>query len=737
MISFDKDSLTFRLDTPGSTYCISVCNGGYIGHAYYGSKIGGDDVTYLTRSTEYGFSDSPVFREKHSFLDFFPQEYPTDGMGDFRESALAVCDSEGRNGIELKYKSHRIFDGAQAIDGLPAVFAGKSDAMRLEILTCDDVLGVEVTLVYTVFEKIDAIVRSARITNRSQKSVAIRKALSASLDMDDENFDMITLHGSWARERHIDRRAIHMGKQGVVSMRGETSHQEHPFVAVLDRSAGHNSGRVWGISFIYSGNFVADVQKNQFGSIRVVMGINPENFTWHLGAGETFETPQAVLVYSDRGLNAMSRAFHDLYRNHLIRSPYKDRPRPVLINNWEATYFDFNTEKLLDIAREAAKDGIQMLVMDDGWFGKRDSDNSSLGDWTVNEKKITGGLKHLVDEVNKLGLKFGIWFEPEMISPDSDLYRAHPDWAIQIPGRTPGMSRQQLVLDITRKEVRDHAYGCVAGILRSANIEYVKWDMNRQLSDIASAGLPPERTGEFYHRYVLALYEMQERLITEFPNLLLENCSGGGARFDPGMLFYSPQIWCSDDTDAIERLAIQEGTALVYPLSTMGAHVSVCPNHAVGRVTPFRTRGYVALSGTFGYELDITKLPPEERSEIPRQIELYKKFGGIVRDGDYQRIISYAENRDGEADCWAVVSKDKKTALVTFVQVLNHPNFKTRFIKVQDLKAEAKYRVSFPDESEADFPPAILTGATLANAGFALRRDWGDFQARLILIEEV
>lgn len=734
MISFDKKNNTFRLDTPSLTYGISVINGGYIIHSYFGSTLGSDDFTYLARPKEYGFSDSKIFREKHSFLDYIPQEFPTDGVGDFRESALAISDSEGHNAVELKYKSHQIFEGAAALNGLPAVFSEKDDCSRLEITAVDEVLNIEVTLIYTVFENLDAVIRSAKIKNNGKNPVFIKKALSASFDIDDENFDVITLHGSWARERHIERHRVHMGKQGVVSMRGESSHQEHPFIALLDHNADYNSGRVWGVNFIYSGNFVADVQKNQFDSIRVVMGINPENFCWKLASGEVFETPQAVLVYSDKGLNAMSNTFHNLYREHLIRSPYKNSMRPVLINNWEATYFNFDTEKLLDIAREAKKDGIEMLVMDDGWFGKRNSDDCSLGDWIVNEEKIKGGLKHLVDEVNKIGMKFGIWFEPEMISPDSDLYRAHPDWAIQIPGREPGMSRQQLVLDITRKEVRDYAYESVAKILRSANIEYVKWDMNRQLSDIGSRELAADRTGEFYHRYVLALYEMQERLITDFPKLLLENCSGGGARFDPGMFFYSPQIWCSDDTDAIERLSIQEGTALIYPLSTMGAHVSVCPNHAVGRVTPFKTRGYVALSGTFGYELDITKLPPEERKQIPHQIELYKKYSALVRDGDYQRILSYGEQ---EADCWASVSKDKTKALVTFVQVLNHPNYKARFIKVQNLKSEAKYKITFIDENEKDFPPQILFGKTISSAGFPIRRDWGDFQAKLIYIEEV
>ena len=735
MISFDSKTNSFRLETPNSTYCIFINERGYIGHSYYGSKIGKDDLSYLTRNKEYGFSDSKIFREKGSFMDFFPQELPADGLGDFREAALAVCDSEGHNGIELKYKNHKISGGTKPLTGLPAVFGNEKDSSVLELTATDDVLNAEITIIYTVFEKLDAIIRSVRIKNNGTKPLYIRKALSFAIDMDDDNFDMISLHGSWARERHIDRHPIHMGKQGVCSNRGETSHQEHPFIALLDHNASYDTGRVYGMNFIYSGNFIADVQKNQFNNLRIVMGINPENFCWKLNSKESFDTPQAVLVYSDSGLNGMSHTFHDLYREHLIRSPYKKTPRPVLINNWEATYFNFDTDKLIDIAREASKDGIEMLVMDDGWFGHRSFDDSSLGDWTVNENKIKGGLKHLVDEVNKLGMKFGIWFEPEMISPDSDLYRAHPDWAIQIPGREPGLSRQQLVLDITRKEVEDYTYESVAKILRSANIEYVKWDMNRQLTDIGSATLPADQTGEFYHRYVLALYRLQERLITEFPKLLLENCSGGGARFDPGMLFYSPQIWCSDDTDAIERLSIQEGTSLVYPLSTMGAHVSVCPNHACGRVTPFKTRGYVALSGTFGYELDITKLPPEERAMIPGQITLYKKFGDLVRNGDYNRIASYSENN--EYDCWASIAKDKSKALVTFIQVLKHPNYKTRFIKISGLKAEAKYKVTWPDEDQSKFQSMEVTGLTIAKAGIPVRRDWGDFQGQLIYIEEI
>lgn len=726
MIKFNEQTKIFHLQTPETSYQILISHKGHLAHVYYGTKIGDDDLSYLTRQMEYGFSGQEIFREKHSLLDFLPMEYPTDGIGDFRESALAISDATNHNGVELIYKNHKIVEGTVQIPSLPSVFAEKSKSKTLVITTEDAVLNVEVDLYYSVFDDCDAIVRWAKIKNNSSQTIFVNKALSAAFDMDDNNFDMITLHGSWARERHLDRRPIHMGKQGVVSKRGETSHQEHPFLAILDKTATENAGNVYGVNFIYSGNFVAEVQKNQFDSLRVTMGINPENFSWKLNSGDAFETPQAVLVFSDKGLNGMSHAFHDLYREHLIRSPFKAKPRPILINNWEATYFNFNTEKLLEIARQSKKDGIEMLVMDDGWFGKRNSDNCSLGDWVVNEEKINSGLKNLVEQVNKIGLKFGIWFEPEMISPDSDVFRAHPDWAIQIPGRVPGMSREQLVLDIVNPEARNFAYESVAKILKSANIEYVKWDMNRQLTDIGSTYLGKEQQGELMHRYVLAVYELQERLIQEFPNLLLENCSGGGARFDPGMLYYSPQIWCSDDTDAIERLSIQEGTALIYPLSTMGAHVSDCPNHTVGRVTPFETRGIVALAGTFGYELDVTKITEEDRAMIPEQVAMYHKYNDLVRNGDYYRIASYQQNH--YYDCYAVVAKDKSEALVTYVQVLNRPNYHSRNIRLTGLAPEKRYRIEGEERT--------YYGDTLMNAGIHIPCMWGDFQAKLLHIVE-
>ena len=597
----------------------------------------------------------------------------------------------------------------------------------LEILCEDKVTGLQVILQYGIFDEADVITRSVKVVNTGKEDLYLTKVYSACLDMDNKDFEAISLHGSWARERQIGTVPVSHGKYSVESIRGESSHQDHPFLALKTKNADQENGEVYAMHFVYSGNFKAQVQSDQFDQVRMTMGIHPEDFTWKLKEGESFQAPETVLVYSAQGLGQMTRIFHDFYRNHLIRSEYKNQKRPILINNWEATYFDFDTEKLIAIAKQASALGIEMLVMDDGWFGNRYDDNRALGDWFVNEEKLKGGLKYLVDEVNKLGMKFGIWFEPEMISPDSDLYRAHPDYAIAIPGREPSLCRNQYVLDLTRKEVRDYAYECVAKILRSANIEYVKWDMNRQLSDIGSLELPADQMGELYHRYVLAVYEMQERMMTEFPHLLLENCSGGGARFDPGMLYYSPQIWCSDDTDAIERLKIQEGTALIYPLSTMGAHVSDCPNHTVGRVTPFETRGYVALAGTFGYELDVTKIPESDREQIPAQVAMYHKYNDLVREGDYYRIASYAENH--YFDCYGVVSKNKKEALYTYVQVLNRPNYHSRRIYLKGLAAEKYYAIEGED--------GTWSGEQLMNAGLLVQNPFGDFKGKLIHLTEV
>ncbi|MDO4284468.1 MAG: alpha-galactosidase [Eubacteriales bacterium] len=690
-ILFDEKQGIFKLDTDRTTYLIGLTQEGYVGHLYYGKKLTHPCGGYLLRTQEPPFTPSVYKREKAAFLDSFPAEYPTGGIGDYRKSCLDIRNVGGQRGAELHYVSHTITKGKPALKGLPASFGTEQEVETLSLVCEDSVLSLRVVLLYSVFAAEDVITRSARIENGGQETLTVEKAYSACLDMDNRGFEMMTLTGGWARERQIQRNKVQYGTQLVSTIRGKSSHQEHPFLALVTPETTQENGEAYAMHFVYSGNFKALAELSQFDMVRMAMGINEEDFAWKLEPGAQFQTPEAVLVYSAQGLGQMTRSFHDFYRNHMIRSKYLHELRPVLINNWEATYFDFDTDKLLELARAAKETGIEMLVMDDGWFGHRNNDDSSLGDWTVNEEKLRGGLPHLVEEVKKLGLKFGIWFEPEMISPDSDLYRAHPDWALQIGGREATQSRQQYVLDLSREEVREHAYESVARILRSAPIDYVKWDMNRELSDIGSAAWPADQQSELFHRYVLGVYEIQERLVTEFPDLLLENCSGGGARFDPGMLYYSPQIWCSDDNDAIERLRIQEGTALCYPLSTMGAHIADSPYGMTGRETSMATRAAVALAGTFGYEMDITEIPEEERAQIPGQVALYHKYHMLMAEGDYYRVHSWDDREP--YDCYLVVAKDKSEALVTFVQVLGRPNQHSRIIRLKGLEADAAYAV--------------------------------------------
>lgn len=729
-IFYNEKDKAFKLRANNTDYMMKVCEEGYLAHVYYGNKVPDEDLTYLLRLDESPFTPATNDRDRASFMDTLPFEYPCFGLGDYRESAFKIMDANGMSTCDLRYVSHKMYEGKPKLEGLPATFATEeSGCSTLEITMYDKYADIEVVLIYTAFDKLDVITRSAVITNKSEKPFKITRALSACVDFDTDKMDMITLNGSWARERAVERCRLHHGKQLVDSCRGESSHQNNPFVALCDNNADEDKGEVFGFNFVYSGNFYAQAEVTQHKKTRFIMGINPLDFQWLLEKGESFTCPEVVMVHSDEGIGKMSRTFHDLYRNNLIRGEYKDKRRPILINNWEATYFNFDTDKLIDIAKEASKLGIEMLVMDDGWFGHRDSDNSSLGDWFVYEKKLKGGLKYLVDEVNKLGMKFGIWFEPEMISPDSELYKAHPDWAIQIKGRPLTLCREQYVLDYSRKEVRDHVYGMMKKILDSANIEYIKWDMNRQLTEVGSATLPAERQRELWHRYVLGVYDLMDRLTTDYPHILLENCSGGGARFDPGMLYYSPQIWCSDDTDAIERLKIQHGTSMCYPCSAMGAHVSDCPNHTVGRNTPFKTRGHVAMVGTFGYELDVTRIPQEDRDAIPAQIEEFNKFNKLVRTGDHYRIGNMFE--DNTWDAWEFVAKDKSEALFEFVQVLARPNERSRRIKLKGLEPEAYYY----EESE---PDKKISGAALMNAGINIAKMWngdglyGDFCSKIL-----
>ena len=728
-ISYNEKERVFRLDTPRSSYLIGIVDEeGFLAHVYYGRRIPDDGMQYLLRMPSG--EDRVPYREsgaQAAFLNSLPAEYPGWGLGDFREPCLRVETEEGYQACGLTYVSHSIRGGKPGLPGLPATFGGEEDCATLELVCRDAALGLEVRLCYTAFERLDAITRSVRILNRSDREIRLTAALSACLDMYDPGFDVLTLEGNWSNERTVSRRRLAWGKQSVGSQRGISSHEENPFIALAESSATQTAGQVYAMNFVYSGNFIAQAEKGREDQVRLAMGIHPSGFKWKLAPGDAFQAPEAVLVYSDSGLGGMTRTFHDLYRGHLIRGPYRDRPRPSLINNWEATYFSFDTEKLLEIARVAARAGIEMLVMDDGWFGRRSSDDSSLGDWYVNEDKLPGGLSRLAEEVNRLGMKFGIWVEPEMVSPDSDLYRAHPDYAIRIPGREPTLSRNQLVLDMSRRDVRDCVYAQIHRVLSSANIEYVKWDMNRPLTDLASAWLDADRQGELSHRYTLGVYELQERLLRDFPDLLLENCCSGGGRFDPGMLYYSPQIWTSDNTEAIDRLRIQEGTALVYPLSSMGAHVAACPSHTNGRTVPFATRGLVSLPGCFGYELDLTLLSEEERDMIPSQLKAYRDYGWVFRTGDYYRLASYREN--GEYDALMAVSRDKRLAVVDYIQVMSREKRPPLVIRLQGLDEKLHYRSGETGE--------VHTGAAWMYGGMRMPRTRGDFAGKLIVLEVV
>ena len=727
----------FRIDTKNTSYMIGVRDGLYLGHFYYGPRISDDDLSYRTAFAPEG-RISRTDREMVIFMDGFRFEYPGWGAGDSREGALKVLFPNGTTRVCPTFLGYEISSSKAPVPGLPSTYAAEGEVETLRIDLQDPDTKVEVSLFYSAFYEEDVIARRAEIRNGGEGKMVLQRALSAAMDMpgrDTEGrpFELMTFHGTWAREFTRQTDPILFGRIGVSSICGKTSNRAQSFLGIVSPG---KSGEAYGLQFLYSGNFSSMVEKAPNEDIRVSMGIHPEEFSWELMPGETFYTPEVVMTYSDHGLGRMSRSFHDLFRNHLIRGKYKDQKRPILINNWEATYFDFNMEKLLEIARQAKDCGVEMLVVDDGWFGKRNDDNSGLGDWTVNEEKLPGGLSALSVKLKEIGMKLGVWFEPEMVSPDSDLYRAHPDWAIAIPGIEPSRSRNQLVLDVSREDVRDYLFEAISDVIRAADVAYVKWDMNRHLCDLYSAALPSERQGELLHRFVLGVYDLQERLLTAFPDLLLENCSSGGSRFDPGMLYYSPQIWTSDDTDAYERIRIQEGAATLYPLSCLGAHVSICPNHVTGRTVPFTTRGHVALAGTFGYELDITKLSKEEHEEMKEQTVLFHRYNDLVRNGDYYRIASFREN--GFYDCYGVVSKDKSEMLLTFIHVINRPCTPNRFIHLKGLDEKKRYRVTWAEDPEKD--PEVVAeayGGTLMNAGLIIPCMNGDFRSVLYHIQEI
>lgn len=726
-IAYDDAQRAFHLQTPNTSYVLQLIKNGIPAHAYWGRKIAnaqlGALLTYQERSS---FSPNPYPEDRTVSFDTLPQEFPAYGAGDFRQPAYQAQLADGSTVTELVYVSHRIIAGKPALEGLPSTYAeNDAEAQTLELTLRDDYAGLEAVLSYTVFANHDAIARSVKFRNASDKPIRLLRALSASVDFKHDRFELLQLSGAWARERDLYRRKLTPGTASVESRRGSSSHQQNPFVALLSHGAGEDHGDAYGFSLVYSGSFVASAEVDQFKTTRLSMGINPFDFNWLLAQGESFQTPELVMVYSGEGIGAMSRTYHKLYRTRLCRGEFRDRTRPVLVNNWEATYFGFNADKIEQIAKVGSELGIELFVLDDGWFGKRDSDNSSLGDWKVDLNKLPQGLEDLAKRVNRLDMQFGLWFEPEMVSPDSDLYRAHPDWCLHVDGRRRTEARSQLILDLSRADVCDYIIESVSSVLRSAPITYVKWDMNRNMSEIGSALLPAERQRETAHRYMLGLYRVLETITSAFPHILFESCSGGGGRFDPGMLHYMPQTWTSDNTDAICRLRIQYGTSIVYPISTMGAHVSAVPNHQVHRTTSLETRGAVAMSGNFGYELDLAQMSDEEKAEVKRQTAQYKEVREIVQFGSFYRLRSPFEGND---TAWMAVSEDGSAAYAVYVNVLAEPNAPLDWLRFKGLDANARYRIVGSDE--------VYGGDQLMYAGLPIP-NLGDFQNRVWRFERV
>lgn len=713
MITFDKEKQIFHLQTPNTSYMIGIYGGYLLEHLYWGKRVDSTSGMFGTESRTacFGANDAELSEQGISAsTDAIPQEYSFYGSCDLRKPAFHAIYADGSRITKMKYDSYVIKAGKPKLCGLPATYVeNDSEADTLEISVKDELTGLKLIYRYTAFNNYDAITRNVEVINDGDAAVSVDTVMSCNVDFTGADFDMINLSGSWARERHIERRALGTGTTKIESRRGSSSHHQSPFFALAEKTANEKHGDVYGFSFVYSGNFEAGVEVDTYGRTRAFMGINSCDFAWLLEPGETFTAPEVVMVYSAGGFGEMSKTFNRLYQKRLARGKYRDAERPVLINNWEATYFNFDGDKIVDIAKTAKKAGIEMLVLDDGWFGKRDSDNCSLGDWYADTKKLPNGIPGLVKKVNDIGMKFGLWFEPEMISPDSDLYRAHPDWCLHVKGRKRSESRNQLILDFSRSDVQEYITKSLKDVLNSAPIEYVKWDMNRNMTCIGSALLPPERQAETAHRYMLGLYSVLENIMGSFPDVLFEGCSGGGGRFDAGMMYYFNQYWTSDDTDAIERMYIQHGTSLVMPAAFMGSHVSAVPNHQVGRVSPLKTRGYIAMCGQLGYELDVTKMSDEELSEIKEQIEVYKSVRGVIHNGDMYRLVSPFESSH---TAWEYVSEDKKTAVMFYFTIMTAPSVINKYVKLEGLEADKLYELRETGE--------VYSGDVLMNRGISM-----------------
>ena len=723
MILYDRAKNIFHIQTPNTSYILAIYEGKYLMHLYYGGKI--DEYSF-------DFDNFPVKMQVFSAndidssdlsTDILPMEYPTYGSADFRMPAFCAEYENGSSITKLEYESCKIFDGKKPLSGLPATYVeNENEAQTLEITLCDRLTGLKVILSYTAFSDFDAIVKSVRIENCGTQNINIKSVLSSTIHLFDKNYDFVHLEGAWARERHIQKRPLMNGIMQIDSKRVSSSHFHSPFLALARPNATETEGEVYGFSLVYSGNHIEQTEVDAYNMTRVNVGINPFGFNWLLEPDEEFQTPEVILTYSDKGFGQMSRTYHKLYRTRLVRGKYRDIERPVLINNWEATYFDFNEEKILNIAKKAKSVGVELIVLDDGWFGKRNSDNCSLGDWVADKNKLPNGINGLAKKVEALGMNFGLWFEPEMISLDSDLYRLHPDWCIHIDGRERTLSRNQLVLDLSRQDVRDYVVDAVSNVLKSAPISYVKWDYNRNITELGSEKLPAERQQELPHRYILGLYEVLERITSAFPDVLFEGCSSGGGRFDAGMLYYFPQYWTSDDTDAVERIYIQYGTSMVMPASTMGAHVSVVPNHQLGRITPIETRGNVAMAGQFGYELDLNTLSDDELETVKNQIIKYKEIRETVHKGNMYRLKSPFEEN---CCAWEFVKDD--TVVLMYYTLFARCSLGKTCVKLQGLCENAKY----VDKETGK----IYSGSYLMNGGLYFENG-KDFESNVIVFNK-
>ncbi len=739
-IIFQENTGEFHLYNGQISYLMKILRNGQLGQLYFGKKIPPkEDYGYLLEN-RYRPASAYVFDNDYSFsLEHLKQEYPAYGTTDFRMPALEILQPNGSRITDFQYVSHKIYKGKPALKGLPATYTeSEEEADTLELLLRDELLQIEMTLVYTIFRQENAIARSVRFENKGTAACQITRAMSLSLDLPDADYEWIQFSGAWGRERYVKTRVLQQGIQSVNSTRGGSGHFHNPFVMLKRPTADEFQGEVMGFSLVYSGNFLAQAEVDTYDVTRMMIGINPFGFSWQLEPEEEFQTPEAVMVYSAEGMNGMSQTFHRLYRTRLARGYWRDRERPVLINNWEATYFDFTEEKLLDIARTAKEDGVELFVLDDGWFGTRCGETSGLGDWTPNLNRLPDGIKGLSEKIEALGLKFGLWFELEMVNKDSDLYRSHPDWIIQTPGRHASHGRKQYVLDFSRKEVVDHIYEMVAALLREAKISYIKWDMNRYITECFSQAYEANRQGEIFHRYILGVYELYDRLNREFPQILFESCASGGGRFDPGLLYYAPQCWTSDDSDGLERQKIQYGTSYVYPISSMGAHVSITPNHQLNRITPLKTRGYVAAFGAFGYELDLARLTPEEREIVREQIRFVKKYRKLIHTGTFYRPLSPFE---GNFTAWMVVSQDRRQAIVAYFKTLNDVNREYRRLRLKGLDQSLIYHMSEEGKGQREFYGSELMNigiiTTDASAGEIPQGEEPccDFWSRMIILE--